>query len=84
MRKALILSVTRTKLQSDLIGHCMLQATSSAEKKKYGIDAKNTTYRPGGGNVKIFEQKMDVKKVGSRIDAKVSPRKSDASPRVRK
>lgn len=49
-------------------------------RKKYGINARNDSYRPGGGNVRIFSEKIDFKSVGSRIDARSkSPRKSPPS-----
>lgn len=49
-------------------------------RKRYGINARNETYRPGGGNVKIFSEKIDFKSVGPRIDARSkSPRKSPPS-----
>ncbi|XP_069119901.1 microtubule-associated protein 2-like isoform X2 [Argopecten irradians] len=45
-------------------------ASATSQRKKYGIDAKNDNYKPGGGNVKITDQKVTVKHVGSRIDAR--------------
>lgn len=59
-----------------------IQTPASADKKKYGIDSKNTNYKPSGGNVKIFDKKLEVK-VGSRIDSKPSPSKG-GTPRTRK
>ena len=58
--------------------------TPGTEKKRYGIDSKNATYKPAGGNVKIFEKKLDVKSVGARVDNKPSPKKADGSPRIRR
>lgn len=49
-------------------------------KKKYGIDTKNTGYRPGGGNVQVFSQKVDTKSITPRTDT-TKPR-SAFSPRV--
>ncbi|KAK3105678.1 hypothetical protein FSP39_003121 [Pinctada imbricata] len=43
------------------------KSSASSQKKKYGIDAKNDSYKPGGGRVKIFDQKVQVK-ASSRID----------------
>ncbi|XP_021368823.1 microtubule-associated protein 4-like isoform X2 [Mizuhopecten yessoensis] len=64
------------------------RATSAtSQRKKYGIDAKNENYKPGGGNVKITDQKVTVKHVGSKIDARSktptgSPRK-DATAKAK-
>lgn len=57
--------------------------SAGSQKKRYGIDAKNDTYKPGGGNVRIFNEKMTTKGVGSRIDAKSTappPREGTGSP----
>ncbi|XP_060077333.1 microtubule-associated protein 2-like [Ylistrum balloti] len=40
-------------------------ASATSEKKKYGIDAK-----PGSGNVKVTDQKVPSKHVGSKVDAR--------------
>ncbi|CAI9722284.1 titin-like [Octopus vulgaris] len=57
-----------------------LSPLSPNARKRYGINARNETYRPGGGNVRIFSEKMDFKNVSSRIDSRSkSPRKSPPS-----
>ncbi|XP_078334531.1 uncharacterized protein LOC111137504 isoform X4 [Crassostrea virginica] len=61
---------------------------SASSKKKYGIDSKNTSYKPGGGQVKIFDKKVQVKAT-PRIDAgaktptgpSTSPRKESPRPK---
>lgn len=61
---------------------------SASSKKKYGIDSKNTSYKPGGGQVKIFDQKVQVK-ASPRIDvggktppgSSTSPRKESPRPK---
>ncbi|KAK3588611.1 hypothetical protein CHS0354_027336 [Potamilus streckersoni] len=57
-------------------------------KKKYGTDTKNKNYKPGGGNVRIFTSKVEVKNVESKIDTKPpktsSPKKEPATPELSK
>ena len=47
-----------------------LLKVSADGKKKYGTDTKNIKYKPGGGHVKIFTQKLDTTTVGPRTDSK--------------
>ncbi|XP_041371892.1 microtubule-associated protein tau-like isoform X3 [Gigantopelta aegis] len=58
-------------------------AKSSSESKKYGISTKQQGYKPGGGDVKIFNEKKDYA-AQPRIDAKMSHTKAPkpASPRT--
>ncbi|GAB1598187.1 microtubule-associated protein 4-like [Argonauta hians] len=57
-----------------------LSPLSPNARKKYGINARNDSYRPGGGNVRIFSEKIDFKNISSRIDSRSkSPRKSPPS-----
>lgn len=62
----------------------ILSLQSSADaKKRYGIDTKNERYKPGGGNVQVFSQKIDMRSVTPRTDtskpkAVLSPRASPA------
>ncbi|XP_052705948.1 microtubule-associated protein 2-like isoform X6 [Crassostrea angulata] len=61
---------------------------SASSKKKYGIDSKNTSYKPGGGQVKIFDKKVQVK-ASPRVDvggktppgSSTSPRKESPRPK---
>ncbi len=58
------------------------QSTDSASaRKKYGTDTNNLRHKPGGGNVKIFDQKVEIKNVKPRTDTKPSPKASVTSPR---
>ncbi len=51
-----------------------------SNKKKYGTDSvANIHYKPGGGNVKIFSEKVTVKNVTPRTDCKPSPRRPPVS-----
>ncbi|XP_033733041.1 uncharacterized protein LOC117322308 isoform X3 [Pecten maximus] len=62
-------------------------ASATSPRKKYGIDAKNDSYKPGGGNVKITDQKVTVRHVGSKIDARSKTPTStqrDSTPRTPK
>lgn len=55
-----------------------LQSTADP-KKRYGVDSKNERYKPGGGNVQVFSQKVDTRSVTPRTDT--SKPKSVLSPR---
>ena len=55
--------------------------TSRPAPKKYGTDSvANIRHKPGGGNVRIFSEKVVVKNVAPRTDCKPSPR-TPQSPR---
>ncbi|KAL3837270.1 hypothetical protein ACJMK2_022637 [Sinanodonta woodiana] len=62
----------------------MSRKSFEESKKKYGTDTKNENYKPGGGNVRIFSSKVEVKNVESRIDTKPpktsSPKKEPSTP----
>ncbi|XP_053408685.1 microtubule-associated protein tau-like isoform X10 [Mercenaria mercenaria] len=54
--------------------------SSGDVKKKYGTDTKNERYKPGGGNIQVFSQKVDTRSVTPRTDT-TKPR-SALSPRI--
>ena len=60
----------------------IFQASADA-RKKYGTDTKNMKYKPGGGNIKIFNEKVETKTIGARTDSKpravLSPSRGSSS-----
>ena len=54
--------------------------SSIDSKKRYGVDTKNQSYKPGGGNIQVFSQKIDTRSVTPRTDT--SKPKSVLSPRA--
>ena len=50
--------------------------------KRFGVDTNNTSYKPGGGNVQVFSQKLTTKEVKPRTDT--TRPKSAATPRTPK
>jgi len=52
---------------------------SDEARRKYGTDTKNDRYKPGGGQVQIFSQKVDTKHISGRTDCKIP--KSALTPR---
>lgn len=71
--------------RNDMLTKLSLQSSADA-KKRYGIDTKNERYKPGGGNIQVFSQKIDTRSVTPRTDtskpkAVLSPRASPAKGR---